>query len=349
VLALAVVVTGALGACKKSGARVVPTGPEAGVHVQSAPVEEQNAPKVLTLTGVLDAQERTDLAANAVGRVVRTFVERGEHVAAGALIAQLDTRAANLTRVEAEATAKSVSEQLAGARADCARYEQLFKTGSISKAEYDRAITLCRTQAATDDAAKARAASAGQTINDASIRAPFAGVVAERFAHVGDYVHADTKIITLLVDDPLRLRLSVPESAIPFAKEGVVATFESVSLPNRSFLGTIKYVGREVRAQTRDLVVEAEVENHDGALIPGMFVTAHLPTGEAMLPVIPRRAMVPLDVNQSVFVIVDGRLQQRVVQPGAILGDSVAILDGLRKGERIVTDPSNVSDGQLVE
>jgi multidrug efflux pump subunit AcrA (membrane-fusion protein) len=59
--------------------------------------------------------------------------------------------------------------------------------------------------------------------------------------------------------------------------------------------------------------------------------------------------MVPLDANQSVFVVVDGRLQQRVVQVGASLGDAVAILDGLKKGERIVTDPSQAADGQLVE
>jgi RND family efflux transporter MFP subunit len=338
-----------LGACKKPEAPPVSKPRETRARVESTLVEERSASQVLTLTGVLDAQERTDLAANANGRVVRTFVERGQRVAAGALIAQLDTRLATLTRAEAEANQRGASEQLASARSDCERYEQLLKKGAITSQEYDKAMTQCRTQAASEEAAKVRAASATQTISDASIRAPFAGVIAERFAHVGDYVRADTKVVTLLVDDPLRLRLSVPEPSIPFAKQGVTVTFETVSLPDRSFSGTIQFVGREVRALTRDLIVEALVDNHDGLLMPGMFVTAHLPTGEAMLPVIPRRALVPLDTNQSVFVVVDGRLQQRIIQPGAALGDSVAVLDGLRKGERLVTDPSQASDGQLVE
>jgi RND family efflux transporter MFP subunit len=342
-------VSSTLGACKKPEARSTTTTAGTRVHVETQLVEDRTAPTVLTLTGVLDAQERTDLAANVVGRIVRTFVERGQRVAMGAPIAQVDTRMTALTFAEAAANARSATEQLTLARADCARDEELFKKGVITKQEYDKVATQCLTQASSEEAARMRAAEATQTISDANIRAPFAGVIAERFAHVGDYVRADTKVVTLLVDDPLRLRLTVPERSIPFAKEGVEVSFEIAALPERTFKGTIRFVGREVRSLSRDLVVEAVVDNHDEALFPGMFVTAHLPTGEAVVPVIPRHAMVPLDANQSVFVVVDGRLQQRVVQVGASLGDAVAILDGLKKGERIVTDPSQAADGQLVE
>jgi membrane fusion protein (multidrug efflux system) len=351
--ALAAALTSTLG-CKKAepsppqGAQTAPrAAPHA--HVESTLVEERQAPKLLTLTGVLDAEERTDLAANAVGRVLRTFVELGQRVPAGALIAQLDTRAAALSKAEADANAASAAEQLASARADCERNEALLKKGAITKQEYDRGMSQCRLSISSVEAAQARAQSAVQTLSDASIRAPFAGVIADRYVHVGDYVRPDTKVVTLLVDDPLRLRLSVPEAFIPFAKAGVSVSFETVSVPARSFGGTIKFVGREIRAQTRDLVVEAVVDNHDGALLPGMFVTVHLPAGQALLPVIPRRALVPLGEDKTVFVIVDGRLQQRVVQPGAMLGDSIAILDGLHPGERIVTDPAQASDGELVE
>jgi membrane fusion protein (multidrug efflux system) len=345
---------GTASGCKKTESSPPPSArtarPDAArAHVESALVEERQAPKMLTLTGVLDAEERTELAANAVGRVLRTFVELGQRVPAGALIAQLDTRAAALSKAEADANAASAAEQLASARSDCGRNEALLKKGAITKQEYDRGMSQCRLSISSVEAAQARAKSAVQTLSDASIRAPFAGVVADRSVHVGDYVRADTKVITLLVDDPLRLRLSVPEAFIPFAKAGVTVSFETVSVPDRSFEGTIKFVGREVRAQTRDLVVEALVDNHDRALLPGMFVTAHVPTGQALLPVISRRALVPLGEDKTVFVVVDGRLQQRVVQPGAVLGDSIAILDGLHKGERIVTDPAQASDGELVE
>jgi len=318
-------------------------------HVETRVVEEQRAPKELVVSGVLDADQRTDLAANATGRVVRTFVERGQRVAAGALLAQLDTRTASLSRAEANANAKGASEQLASVRTECARSEELLRKGAISQAEFDRSSAQCRTQSASDEAAQARAAMAAQNISDASIRAPFAGVIAERFAKVGDYVRPDSKIVTLLVDNPLRLRLTIPEPFIGFAKEGTTVTFETVSVPGRVFSGVIKYVGREVRSTTRDVVDEAVIDNRDGALLPGMFVIARIPSGDALLPIVPKGSIVDVDGTTSAFVVVDSRIQQRIVQPGARLGDNVAILDGLKKGDRVVLDPSHVNNGELVD
>jgi membrane fusion protein (multidrug efflux system) len=349
-LAPLVLVVAGLAACKRADAPKGGKAPEPHVKVDTEIVAERPLPKDLTLTGVLDADQRTDLAANATGRVVRTLVERGQRVSAGDLLVQLDTRAAALSRVQAVANAKSGAEQLASVRADCERYEGLLQKGAITQQEYEKTTAQCRTQAASQEGAQAHAAEATQMIGDASIRAPFAGVIAERFAHVGDFVRPDSRVVTLLVDEPLRLRLTVPEPAIGFAKEGVPVTFETVAAANRSFSATIKYVGRELRPATRDLVVEAIVDNTGGALLPGMFVTAHLPTGEAPRAVVPRRALVPLDASTTVFVVVEGRLQQRVVQVGAERGDVVPVIEGVKKGERIVVSPSAATvDGALVD
>lgn len=209
---------------------------------------------------------------------------------------------------------------------------------------------LCRSQTASAQAASARAAIAGQTMTDSTIRAPFAGKIAERMVHVGDYVRADTKVITLIADDPLRLRLTVPEPDIASAKEGAVVRFETVAVPNREFSAMLKFIGREVRAQTRDVLVEGIVDNHDGALLPGMFATAHLATGQMKLPVVPKRAFIAGDTGQSVFVVVGERLQQRIVQTGVTLGDDIAIVGGVTAGERVVVNPTNVTvDGALVD
>jgi membrane fusion protein (multidrug efflux system) len=246
------------------------------VHVETVVVTERLVPKTLAVTGSLEADQRTDLAANASGRVVRTFVERGDHVKAGAIIAQLDARAASLTQSEAQANVKSLDEQLAAVRAECARDDALLAKGAISQAEYDRQASQCRTQTASEEAARVRISEAARVVQDAAIRAPFAGVISERYVNVGDYVTASSKVVTLLVDDPLRLKLTVPEPAIPFAREGVTVTFEVLGLPDRTFSAPIRYVGREVRATTRDLVDEAIVDNHDRLLLPGMFATVQL-------------------------------------------------------------------------
>jgi len=320
------------------------------VHVETTAITTQTVPKLLTITGVLEANMRTDLTANAQGRVVRTFVERGDHVKAGQLLAQLDARAAALTQAEAVANAQSATETLKNLRADCERYKKLLERGAITQQEFDKQTTSCVTQGASEEAARARSAEAAQTLNDSAIRAPFAGVVGERFVTIGDYVHADTRVVTLLVDDPLRLQLTVPEPSIGFVKEGLAVSFETVSRPGKTFQATIKFLGREVRQNTRDLVVEAVSDNAEHVLLPGMFVTAHLTVGTETVPVVPKKAIVRVESSDTVFVVVDGRLEQRVLQEGAVVGDSVAVLDGVKKDEKVVTNPSSLTiDGAEVE
>lgn len=349
-LCLLAVIT-VVGACHKPaaapGAAAVS---ERAVKVETVPAVERNVPKTLTITGILEADQRTDLAANATGQVVRTFVERGDRVKAGASLAQLDARAAAFTRAEAEANARSTSEQLQSLRTDCQRYERLLKTGAITQQEYDRAATQCRTQLSADEASKVRVADATRMLKDATVRAPFAGLVTERFVHVGDYVRPDSRVVTLLVDDPLRLKLTVPEPYLPLVKEGMQVTFETVAQPGKTFTATLKYLGHEVRPSTRDVVEEAVVANRDGLLYPGMFVTAYLPIGQMTAPVVPASSVVAGDSGATVFVVVDKHLQQRAVQTGVRLGDMVAIADGVRQGEQVVVRPTkNATDGALVE
>ncbi len=313
-------------------------------------VAERTAPETIEITGTLAADKRTDLAANATGRVIRTFVERGDHVSAGAVLAQLDARAATITEREANANASALAEQLANVRGECARNDSLLEKGAISRAEYDKSSSQCRSQASTEEAARARASEAARALGDTNIRAPYAALVGERFVSVGDYVRADSKVVTLLAIDTLRLRLSVPERAISTVREGTVVTFDTVSLPGQIHRATIRYIGREVRELTRDVIDEAVVDNNDGVLIPGMFVTAHLPIGEKSRPFVPKSALVPLGITQAVFVVVAGRLQERVVQTGTVIEDSIAIVEGVKAGDIVVSHPTpDMLDGMAVE
>lgn len=320
------------------------------VHAEAVTVDERLVPKTLAITGSLESDQRTELAANASGRVVRTFVERGDHVKAGALVVQLDARSATSTEVEARANARSIEEQLAAVKTECTRYEALFAKGAITQQEYDRQASQCRTQSASEEAARARASEAVRVLRDTGIRAPFAGVIGERYVSIGDYVMPSSRVVTLLVDDPLRLKITVPEPMIAYAKEGTTITFDVVSLPGRTFSATIKYVGREVRPTTRDVVDEAIVDNHERVLLPGMFATVQLPTGTASLPVVPKSSIVHTEAGPTVFVVADGRLQQRAVHAGTVLDDVIAVSEGLKKGERIVAHPTaETVDGVQVE
>lgn len=323
---------------------------EVPVKVATTTVGERPMPRQVPLTGNLEPDRKTDLAANTAGRVVKTFVERGQRITEGAVVAQVDVRLASLARSEAQAHAASARVQREQAEKECKRYEELLKGGAISQAEYDRASSQCRTQASSVEAAEARALQANQTVGDGTIRAPFTGTVAERFVSVGDYVRPDSKVATLLVADPLRLKLTVPEAQVALVRPGRTVEFRLAALPGRSFQGTVKFIGGEIRTGTRDLLVEAVVPNADGVLLPGMFVTAFLNAGDVTLPVVPASALTGSPDSRSVYVVDGPRLKQRIVQPGVEKDGFVAVEFGLKKGEVIVDHPSpQVVDGALLD
>ncbi|HEU4538360.1 MAG TPA: efflux RND transporter periplasmic adaptor subunit [Polyangiaceae bacterium] len=327
----------ALGAgCKRSAADAAPAAdPTPPVAVQTAEVVEVEVPVTLRLAGNLKGDRETDLAANAAGRVTATSVERGSQVVPGQVLAQLDVRAASLAASEAKAQAESARAQQAQAQTDCARYQKLRDSGTISDAEFERVAVTCRTTPLTAEAASARASIAAQNVGDGAIRAPFAGVVTERYVDVGEYVRQDSRVVTLVAVDPLRLELSVPEADAGKVREGSEVTFRVAAFPDRRFTGAVRFVSGAIRASTRDLAVEAVVENKERLLKPGMFADVELSVGSRKLPGVPRAAVFEADGTPHAFFVVDGRLQERALATAAGAGEVVGVLKGAKAGEKV--------------
>jgi RND family efflux transporter MFP subunit len=341
----------ALVGCRRPAAK-----PDAGqtaiapVKVESATIAVRPVPRIVPLTGTLAAELRTELTANGSGRVVKTFVERGQQVEHGALLAQLDVRSAAASAAEAGAGVASAKTQLDAARAECERYDALVVRGAITKQEHDRQTANCKEQLAAVAVSQARATSASIAVGDGTIRAPFSGVVTERLVSIGDYVQPSSKVVTLVVSNPLRLKLTVPERRIGDVKEGALVSFAAAGVPGRTFTGTVKYVSGEVRPTTRDVVVEATVANGDGALLPGMFVDASLYAGERPMPVVPKVAVFATGEEKSIYVVNDKHLELRIVKLGVEAGDAFAVDEGAKAGELVVLNPSPaMTDGAPVE
>jgi RND family efflux transporter MFP subunit len=320
------------------------------VHVDSVAVVEHAMPATLLLAGSLKANQETDLAANASGRVTRTLVERGSWVGAGGAVAQLDTRLSQLSAAEAQANLEAARHQKEFAAESCARYQQLFERGALSQMEFDRQTSACKTSTETAAAAESRARQAAQMVGDATIRAPFAGLVAERYVAAGEYVRPDTKVAHIVEIDPLRLELTVAEASMGAVRTGQKVEFHVAAFRDRTFTGTVRYIGPSLRAATRDLVFEALVPNRDKLLRPGLFATARLDAGTQLLPSVPRAALRQDGDTWRAFVIVEHHLEERVVQVGPADGDLVAVPSGLKAGERVVARPSEqISDGLNVD
>lgn len=328
--------------------------PDAGTElppatVKSAAVTEIEVPITLRLSGTLRGNRETDLAANATGRVLATQVERGAAVTPGQVLARLDVRAASLSAVEARAQAASAQAQESQAKAECSRYDQLKAKGAISDLEYDRAMSQCRTLPLSAEAASARARLAAQNVGDGIIRAPFAGVVTERQIEVGQYVRQDTRVVTLVSLDPLRLELAVPESEVSKVKVDAEVRFTVAAFPGKQYQGKIRFVSGALRSTTRDLVVEAVVQNPDKTLLPGMFADVELTTGRRKLPGVPKAALQLREGQAHAFAVVGGRLEERLLSLGPEAGDRVSVLKGAAVGDQMALPPfENLSNGQRV-
>jgi len=322
----------------------------APVRVKTTPVVEDVMPEAFTLTGTLRASRESEVAADASGKVTATFVERGQRVKQGDTLAVLDARGASITASAAAAQSGLAAAQLEQAQRECERVKALHQSGAISQAEFDRTTSQCQTTQFSVAAARAQQQSAQKIVGDSVIRAPFSGVIGERYVNVGQYVQPSTRVASLYDPDVLRLELTVPEANVGAMKPDLPVTFSVSSFGDQRFTGAVKFISPNVRPSTRDLIVEALCPNADGKLKPGMFAVATLQAGEKKLPAVPSAALKRDESAARVFVVVDKRVQERIVQLGGEKGGTVAILAGVKVGESVVVEPSpEVRDGAQVE
>jgi membrane fusion protein (multidrug efflux system) len=322
----------------------------AAVKVTAVAVVQKPVPEMLTLTGTLRSSNESDVAADVAGKVVATYVERGQAVKRGQVIAIVDSRVAAFAATAAAAQAKVAQSQLEEAHRDCDRVKHLLDTGAISQADYDRQTAACTAQQWSATAAEAQQQSALKLAGDSSIRAPFDGFIGERYVNVGQYVQLTTRVASVYAPDPLRLQLTVPEASVAAIQQDMPVRFTVTAFGDQTFDGSVKYISPNIRETSRDLVVEAVVPNADYKLKPGMFAVAAISLGTKPRPVVPRTSVVQDDTGARVFVVSNQQIQERLVQLGQATGDAIAVVEGVNVGDAVVVSPGpDVRDGARVE
>src|SRR5262249_44020271 len=155
--------------------------------------------------------------------------------------------------------------------------------------------------------------------------------VVERFVTAGEYVRADSRVVTLVDVDSLRVELTVPEGDVVQVRQGMTVGFQTAAGDSGPrYPGPIRSIGPSGRKQTRDAVVEAVVDNAGHDLRPGMFVTAKMALGDQMLPAVPEGAVRAEGTLRHVFLVNAGRVEARIVQVSDSVNGQVAILSGLK-------------------
>ena len=270
----------------------------------------------------------------------------------------------------AEVSAARVALDLA--EKNLRRAEKLIESGDVSrqffdeqrarrdqlKEQYDVALAQARQSYAGVEVARTNVANAEaalglakQNLSYAVISSPMDGFVSERTADLGEYVSPQQKVATIVRTNPLRVRIDIPEQAIPEVKVGQSVSATTSAWPDRNFAGRVARIAPNVSAQSRTLTVEAEIDNSSGALKPGQFATVRILQERAEPAVlVPARAVVTEAGVSRVFVIKDGHAEQRLVQTGQTEGDLIEIRQGVAADELVATsNQQQLSDGVAVK
>jgi multidrug efflux pump subunit AcrA (membrane-fusion protein) len=368
-------------------------------------------------TGSFVADESSDIASPVPGLVVATPVNVGDFVKAGQPVCELDRRDAqlrldqakaqldeatagvrsaqsriglNATRtfdpnvvpevIAAKASYDSAAAQARLAAADAKRYENLVRTGDVSRSAYEKAHTQQETADAQANAARqqyegalnaarqsygavessqaslesmrAALGQAQKTLADATIRAPFDGYISARAVAAGEHVSPDTHIATIVRIGTMKLQLQTPEQRSSRAQVGMTVVARVSAYADRNFEGRVSAINPSVDPNSRSFILEARFANPKAELRPGMFATARvLLPGKENAVFVPRSAVVhdrTTDTNQ-VYVVEGGIARLRVVLTGDAEGDLIRIVSGLTGAETVATNhQSDLFDGAPV-
>jgi membrane fusion protein (multidrug efflux system) len=335
-------------ACNESAAQTSPVE-TASIRPAIATAVETPTPEIVSLTGRVVADQRAEITADTQGRVIEVMIERGQRVKKGQPVLKLDTRSAALSTQEAAAHLLAARSDMQLAAIECERSKQLYAEGALSRSELDRQGAACTSSMQNVSAAQARTAMLAKSVKDGIVRAPFDGIVSERGVNEGEWVAPGRSLFTLVDADPLKLELSVPEVNVAAVALDQHVAISTVAHPGVEYGATITRVSAEI-GRTRSLIVEATIEQ-GSKLVPGMFVEAEVITGHRALPAIPETAVMKRGKAWHVFVVVDGKLEERIVQLGASPAQGqVSILQNVKSGERVVANvTAQITDGLRVE
>jgi RND family efflux transporter MFP subunit len=366
----------------KNAARPVP--------VRAFTLTAEIIPEIISATGELSAEDTATISAKVAGRVEKLMVDLGSVVEQGQALAELEKDDYTFRVRQAEAlveqtrarlgvasgagdqvdplqtsVVKQAAASLKEARLIYNNSTALFKQGVVSNVDFQRAgVALdaaeARHKAAIESVYQAQAellerratlALARQMLADTTIRAPFSGAITRRQATLGEYLAVNTPVVLLVRQNPMRLRLQIPERLSPKVRPGQrIDVHVEGSTMNRT--GTVVRLSPAIEAQNRSLLVEAEIPNSDNLLRSGSFAEGVITVNpQARGVAVPLRAVVNFAGVDRVMVVQNKAVAERMVKVGRHLSNGTAeIVSGLSPGDVVIAEPSDkLPVGQAVE
>ena len=352
------------------------------IPIDTTTLQRISIQRQVDLSGTLLSPDQARVSSEVAGIILDVPVQLGSEVRPRDILVRLDTRELQLAVDRAESALRQVEAQLGidrgqdrpppvddqiasirqaianrdDARNAFKRAEQLHGRGLMSQVDYDTSETRLKVaeanyQAAIDSVRSLKASLqdrraafelAQKKLNDAVVRAPVAGSIAERLVQPGEYIRENTPVATIVQMNPLKLKTAIQERHAGLIRAGQTVEFFVEAFPDRKFIGKIAYVSPAVDQATRTFPVEAIVENPDRVLKPGFFARGTALTKvDANVLAAPETAISTLAGVSTVYVIENDKARQQQVSLGARQDKLVEIVAGLNGDETLATTNLN--------
>jgi membrane fusion protein, multidrug efflux system len=299
----------------------------------------------LALPAEVKAFVEAPIYARASGYLKRWLVDLGTNVAAGQLLAEIDTPELTQELARSRAQLAQAEAALGLAKITAVRWADLVKTESVSEQEAAEKQSDLALKAATVEAARAEVHRWEELQSFARVTAPFAGTITARQTDVGQLINAGSgrELFRLAQTGTLRVYVRVPQTAARGVTLGQQAELTLPELPGRIFPAQIVRTSGVMDAQSRTLLTELKVDNARGEILAGSYAQVRFPEAKmAAALTLPSNALLfRAEGPQVGVVLADGKVELRSVKLGRDFGSTLEILDGVEPSDRVILNPSD--------
>ncbi len=294
------------------------------IPVEVSNVSRGNISAYYANTATLEAEQEATVVAKVRGIVREIYVEEGDAVKAGQVIAKIED---DQYRIEA-ARAKATLDRL---KNDFDRNKELYEKNLIAAEAYQNSQYEYESQKAAYELAQLN-------LEHTSIKSPIGGVISERYVKVGNMIGTDQQVYRVTDFNPLQAILHIPEHEMAKIRKDQRAELRVDALPDQTFEGHVERISPVVDSETGTFKVTVYVDETKGILRPGMFgrVKIVYDTRENTR-MIPKSAVMSEDLAQSVYVIKDSLAFKKAIKTGYTNGFNIEVIEGLEDGEMVVT------------
>ena len=329
--------------------------------VMVEPVVRRDVYDRIGATGELIAKAEATIAAQVAGLVTEIRAREGVAVEASDVLLVIDPERRQLEVVRSEAQLSEARAELSVATRNFARTKRLSKSNAASESRLDEDGTRESRARAAVNGAEARLGLARRALEDATVRAPFGGMIARRHVSVGEYLSVGSSLFDLVALDPIEVEFTLAEIDSSKVALGFPVEVSLAPYPDEVFLATVSMISPTIDPRTRTLRVKAELANPEGRIRPGLFAHVDLGVSERLgAIVVPEDAVIQRADGAVVFRVVASQRVERVRVETRAHGEGwIEIREGLAPNEQVVVrgqfrleDGIAVtvrrSDGQLV-